>query len=269
MSLPAPGAFPDHSRIIINAVPKSGTYLLTKLIGALGHFKNQEGLHLNDQHYSSGSDTGGRLCVLDIPAPNNFAALRPGHSCASHLTWSKAAEVRLRQDMTGMLFMYRDPRDIVISYMKFAMYSDVYRFQTPGHAQYYDFLCTLENDQRRVEHILRERLFLFQFYEMASWLFSDACLAVSFETLYADVLGLEQGFIGDTLARVMAYQGIFSLPYPPQHLFEAVHGNSTTAMPGRDKLAVYKSFFDDDLRNAANDAYFKSILHLYGYPRGD
>ncbi len=255
----------NHKRILINSIPKSGTYLLTQLITTLGVYPRAGKLHFNDQHYKIGADASGAGIVMDTPSPEHLSVIPEGHSAPAHITWSQGVEDMLHKQDIGMLFMYRDPRDVAISYIKFAMYSDVYRYENAGHAGYYDFICTLADDQRRVEHILRYRLFLFQFYENAPWLFSKSCLPIAFEKLYGDVLLLAEGTVGKTIQGILNYIGLDTLPMTPQELFEKVHGKSKTAMPGNNKIAVYKSFYDDALYDAADNAFFRSVLHMYGY----
>ena len=249
--------------IIVNSIPKSGTYLLAQLVNMLGAYPQAGHLHFNDQHYTTGTDENGALQIIKMPAPGHLSALPPHHSAAAHLTWSQALDDALLEQNIGMFFMYRDPRDLVISYVKFAMYSEVYRYETEGHKQYYEFLCTLENDQRRAEHLLRHRLFLFQFYENAPWLFSDACLPVSFEALYKDTMMLREGTVGKTIEKIMRRMGIDSLSCSPQMLFEQVFAKSKTAMGKQPNN--HQGFFDDGLWQATDNPFFRSVMHMYGY----
>lgn len=254
-----------YGRVIINSIPKSGTYLLTQLISALGAYPKAGDLHFNDQHYTMGTDAHGALHTVQIPSPNHLSAIPYAHSAPAHLTWSAALDETLKKQHIGMFFMYRDPRDIVISYMKYAMYSDIYRFETEGHRQYYEFLLTLENDQRRVEHILMHRLFLFQFYENAPWLFSSSCMPVSFESLYKDVVSLQDGVIGPTITRIMTYLQLTALPCAPQQLFEQVYGKGKTSMLDKKSTSSHVDFYDEALWKATESPYFRTVMHLYGY----
>lgn len=254
-----------YSRIIINSIPKSGTYLLSQLINVLGIYPKAGELHFNDQHYTTGTDAKGALCVVNIPSPDHLSALPYGRSAPAHLTWSAALEQALKRNDSGMFFMYRDPRDIVISYMKYAMYSDIYRFETEGHRQYYELLSALENDRRRVEHIMRHKLFLFQFDENAPWLGSEACLPISFESLLGDIKSLQDGITGPVLQHIMRYVGMDSLPCTPQQLFLHVYGKGKTSMLASQSTSNHKDFYDDALRDAANSDSFQRILRLYGY----
>jgi hypothetical protein len=255
----------SYKSVIINSIPKSGTYLLNQLVSALGSHPKAADLHFNDQHYTTGADAKGALTVVKIPAPDSFTAIPEGTSVPAHLTWSREVEGALENQNIGMFFMYRDPRDIVISYIKYAMYSEIYRYETEGHKQYYDFLCTLENDQRRTEHVLSHRLFLFQFYENAPWLFSKACMPIAFEKLLTDVTALREGKVGTTISNIMRYLNIDALPVAPEILFEQVYGKGKTSMLDKKSTSSHAEFYDDGLRKAAEDSYFKSVLYLYGY----
>lgn len=252
-----------YQGILINSIPKSGTYLLTQLVAALKAYPKAGELHFNDQHYTIGTDEKGALKAVPTTSPNHLDALPPGACAPAHLTWSAALEDAMARKNIGMFFMYRDPRDVVIAYAKYAMYSEIYRKATLAHREYYDFLCSLESDQRRTEHVLRHKLFLFQFFENAPWLFSKACLPVAFEALYADVLQLAEGKIGDTVKGVMAYMGLRDLPCPPQQIFEQVFGKSKTAM-GKTP-SNHREFFDAGLWEAAALANFRAVMRLYGY----
>lgn len=251
------------SSVLINSIPKSGTYLLTQLVSALGAYPKAGDLHFNDQHYTTGTDANGALQVIKTPSPKHLQVLPAGHCAPAHLTWSLALEEALREQNIAMFFMYRDPRDVVIAYTKYAMYSDIYKKATEAHRQYYEFLCSLPSDQRRTEHVLTHRLFLFQFMENAPWLLSKACLPISFEALYRDIMGLAEGKTGDVISQVMRLMNISALPCPPEALFEQVHGKSKTAMGKRP--SNHEEFFDEGLRQAAQGADFRAAMHMYGY----
>lgn len=252
-----------YRNIIINSVPKSGTYLLTQLIRALGAYSLPGELHFNDQHYSTGNDRKGALKVIKRHAPESLSALQANQAAPAHLTWSHALENALLNQNTGMFFMYRDPRDIMISYAKFATYSEIYRRQTKGHKQYYEFLMTLPNDQRRTEHVLRHRLFLFQFFENAPWLLSPAAIPISFETLYSDIAALREGKVGTTIQMILTKLGMAQLSCKPVDLFSQVFNKGKTAMG--EKASNHHDFFDEGLRYAAENSQFRTIMRLYGY----
>lgn len=94
--------------ILVNSLPKSGTHLLTQVVGALPSSKDW-GTFL----VSSPS-----LTMREVPADRmarRIARLMPGEAAKGHLYWSPTSAAALRGRQACSLFIYRDPRDVAAS----------------------------------------------------------------------------------------------------------------------------------------------------------
>lgn len=250
-------------RLIVNTIPKSGTYLLVGLLEALGLVRQD--LHLLDGHYAAGRQDDGSVLTVAVGVPDSIEALRAGRFCPAHLAWTPAVESRLRDEGIRMLFLHRDPRDLPISYERFVMSAD-YRRQSPQNADYQDLLAAIGGPRRRVEHLIRTNMALFPLIEYAPWLHSDAALTVRFEDLYPEVRALQSGLVGPTLKRILGYVGLRELPCQAPELFARAHGTGPTFIPGAGKVGRFRSLYDEALWELTDSAFYRMLLALYGYP---
>lgn len=163
-----------------------------------------------------------------------------------------------------MLFMYRDPRDLPISYERFAMSVD-YSRQSSGDASFQNKLAAIEEPARRVEYLIRDHMALFPLVDYSPWLHSDIAIGVRFEDLYPEVLALQSGAVGPVLKKIMEYTGLL-LSCPATELFARTHGSGPTFAPGTDKVGRFRSFFDNTLWDLTDSAFYRMVLAIYRYP---
>lgn len=105
---PAQGAPGELPPVLINSVPKSGTHLLTQVVEALPGVQN-----LGEFFVSTPS-----LTMREIRAEKmvrRLMRLTPGETAKGHLFWHSEYSAALRKSGTVSYFIYRDPRDIVVS----------------------------------------------------------------------------------------------------------------------------------------------------------
>lgn len=121
---PQPGPSPYY--VICNSVPKAGTYLLVELVRALGGHVDL-GYHTYTSSISKLNPDGSLDYGRALPAPLWASALRSGYFCASHTEYCPYLEqYLLGRPEHKMLFIVRDPRDIVVSWVDFVYHSASY-----------------------------------------------------------------------------------------------------------------------------------------------
>ncbi len=120
----APGAAQNY--VICNSIPKAGTHLLEEIIKSIG-------LHENFGYFLY-SDSAARLrddLVMErersLSSIVSVAAMESGYYAKAHLGYCQYLEqLMLQRQNHKMIFVIRDPRDIVISWTDFVFSSTAY-----------------------------------------------------------------------------------------------------------------------------------------------
>src|SRR3984885_1201020 len=183
---PTPGK--STSYVICNSIPKAGTYLLVELVKALGGHVDV-GYHTYSSSISKVQSDGSFHYGRAIPAPLWASALKPGYLCASHTEYCPHLEQYfLAKKEHKMLFIVRDPRDIVISWVDFVYHSAAYPKMRKWNAfQREAGSLAYPDDASQISSCIFA-LPQSGFQNFMSWLDSPACLTVRFEALYSELI---------------------------------------------------------------------------------
>lgn len=257
---PPPGQSPYY--VICNSVPKAGTYLLVELVRALGGHVDV-GYHTYTSSISKVNPDGSFDHGRAIPAPLWASALKPGYLCASHTEYCPYLEQEMldRPDHK-MLFIIRDPRDIVMSWVDFVYHSVAY----PKMRKWNAYLraagsAAHPDDASRITSTI---LSLPQsgIRNFMSWLDSPACLTVRFEELYSELAdddATRSEF--PVLHRVCDYLG---LPRrKPADL--NVLGRGLTFSSRARKIGIYQDRMTPDHIDLLRDEAFQELVVEFGY----
>ena len=186
VDVPPPGKSPSY--VICNSIPKAGTYLLVELVKSLGGHVDV-GYHTYSSSISRVHPDGSLDYERRVPAPLWASALKAGYLCASHTEYCPHLEqYLLGQKEHKMLFIVRDPRDIVISWVDFVYHSAAY----PKMRSWNGFLreagtVAHPDDASQISSCITA-LPQSGFQNFLSWLDSPACLTVRFEALYSELI---------------------------------------------------------------------------------
>lgn len=93
------------------SVPKSGTHLLQNILGNLPGMRFRAGMQVLDQSVNRLEQ------LLDCLGPGDFAM--------DHIPWTPEAAALLVNRNIRVLFLIRDPRDILVSLMNYYLYHEV------------------------------------------------------------------------------------------------------------------------------------------------
>ena len=185
LDLPRAGA--NSSYVICNSVPKAGTYLLVELVKALGGHVDV-GYHTYSSSISRVHADGSFDYERAVPAPLWASALKPGYLCASHTEYCPHLEQYfLGRREHKMLFIVRDPRDLVISWVDFVYNSASYPKMRRWNAYLREAGTVAHpDDASQISSCIRA-LPQSGIQKFMSWIDSPACLTVRFEELYSEL----------------------------------------------------------------------------------
>lgn len=104
----APASFGDRPAVLVNSFPKSGTHLLSQIIGGL------------PEHYDWGQFyvSSPTLTMREVPTgvmTNRLRRVCPSEIVKAHLFWHPDFAHALDERKVVRYFIYRDPRDVVVS----------------------------------------------------------------------------------------------------------------------------------------------------------
>jgi hypothetical protein len=181
---PTRGTIPH--RVMVCSIPKAGTYLVGELLRRLGtvstgfHFST-DGLMFMDSRFATREEARnefGRFCHA-VPIDRALPLVRPGQHAVSHLECTPRTRGLLAD--FRVVFVYRDLRDALISWMRFHQ-------DTGREAQWNWIWPKYPNKRERLTVFLREAgaLFFKVCRAMRPWFAEPDAFPVRFETLHGD-----------------------------------------------------------------------------------
>ena len=124
----------NGSKVLINSLPKSGTFLLRRALSLLPNFVSRWSIH---------------GLVADRPnLEREIEQIRRGQYASGHLYWSTGLTQLLDVNNIRTIFIMRDLRDVAVS---LAFYLNR---KTSGH-QLYSYFASLESDDARIMAVIR------------------------------------------------------------------------------------------------------------------
>jgi hypothetical protein len=173
-----------------NTIPKSGTHLLERIVCRIpGHFRRLE----RTVHEGN---LGKRRAL-----PRGWRRLPPGRAVFAHLPWTAERMHGLRQAGVRTVFLVRDPRDVAVSMVDYALARPRHWLHRP--------LVAIDDPRERLRLVVRgdEALGLdgvvARYERFAGWL-DGADLVLRFE----DLVGPHGG--GSVMAREQAVRSLLA-----------------------------------------------------------
>jgi hypothetical protein len=242
---------------LVNTVPKSGTYMVARLLEELG-LRNSR-LHLVDTGYYDFRDlqlpnmaADGEVPLQPEPTRRALRRVGPGRFAVAHLQFGDEAAALAEQ---VRLFCIRDIHDALISQMRFV--ADPRRRGFPSE----DWM-TLDDPRRRFVGFLQAHGAAFVAYARGflPWMFQDSVLVCRFEALAGD-FGRESqaGLLEAICAQVGA-------PPPADlvELFETrVRGWATRTYSG--ERSQRDAYFSDEARSLCARLGTGAVNNGFGY----
>jgi hypothetical protein len=261
------------SCVIGNAVIKSGKFLISGILEYLGRWENIE-VRIANTHWDRGlphGDVEVHKCLHQFAVKK----LRNGQMVLGTLPWTRGlgksiGEVTPTRRIKH-IFIYRDPRDVFVSYLNFVTYSEKYSRGRDTRKYQRFMLENFSSDDERLTYIIKkgrsansgELNYLSRVYE--PWLRSPHCLAIKFEDLYPEVINLKKGVLGKVLRSLLDYLEVGVDTVDPLELYSKVYGKGPTATSLVRKVGQYKRVFKDHHYALIDNPEFRSILNTFGY----
>jgi hypothetical protein len=250
-------------KLLCNAIPKSGTYLLSAIAGYCG-FKD-DNLRFVEGGVNVVDDNNNLVRFDADTSPNVLAGLADGCYAPCHLAHSDDLAAFLKANDFRHLFLYRHPADCIYSYVRFAAYSDSFGNQSDYNRKLQNHLLDdFVSDADRFNYVFQHFASGFNFETSIEWLNSDSCYAMKFEDLYDELLMLERGQIGRIIPDMFRYLGA-SVSQDPHTVFASIYGVGPTFMSGKSKVGQYKRLDMTKISPTINDPAFVRALKLYNY----
>jgi hypothetical protein len=258
---PPPGKSPSY--VICNSIPKAGTYLLVELVKALGGHVDV-GYHSYSSSISRVNPDGSLDYERAVPAPLWASALNPGYLCASHTEYCPHLEQYfLGRKEHKMLFIVRDPRDMVISWVDFVYHSAAYAKMRKWNAfQREAGALAYPDDTSQISSCI-SALPQSGFQNFMSWLDSPACLTVRFEALYSELIEDDPSVVEfPVLHSICDY---LDLPrrYPSE--LSGALGRGLTSSGRVEKVGVYRQRMTSDQFARLRKEAFQKLVVECGY----
>lgn len=179
-------------KVLANSIPKSGTFLLERCLSLLPDMVNyHQGVFLY----------GLKDMKRRLPALKQMGG---GSYVQAHLGYSEEADEILRSLGWKHILIVRDPRDVVVSLVKFQMrHRDL---------PYYGYFHALADDQERYKAVIDGSYHRFSqnighlFSHYLNWQETD-CLVVRFEDLVGELGGGDTEQQYNTVERVVEFIG--------------------------------------------------------------
>ena len=262
--LPAAGTSP-HA-VICNSVPKSGTYLLTEMLKATGLWADL-GHHANTRGLIRVRPDGARETGRKIPALLWAHAMPNGFSCPAHIEYSPYVEdYLLSSSRHKMLFIIRDPRDLVISWVDFVYGSESYGRMSPlnGYLRA-SGSASFPTDEARIG-VTIENLPKTRISDFVPWINSPACHTIRFEELYAELTRSEIGpSVGPVLEGICDF---LEIPRRNSASFVAALGRGLTSSGRAQKVGIYRQRMTDANLALLRQSDFQKLVLSFGYDTG-
>lgn len=258
---PTPGK--STSYVICNSIPKAGTYLLVELVKALGGHVDV-GYHTYSSSISKVHPNGSFDYERAVPAPLWASALKPGYLCASHTEYCPHLEQYfLGRKEHKMLFIVRDPRDIVVSWVDFVYRSAAYPKMRKWNAFLREAGTEAHPDDASQIASCIAALPQSGIQNFMSWIDSPACLTVRFEELYFELTQDDPSIV--TFPVLHGICDYLDLPRRSPTELAGVLGGGLTSSGKTEKVRAYQGRMTADHFALLRDETFQKLVVECGY----
>lgn len=235
-----PSVVPHVSRhrhkVVVHSVPKSGTYLMAKLLDTVGYVDTELHIGLKQLSDYRGKSLQDKVeeyfqFTMKVPARDIAELMLNGQFVVGHLPCNR--EITTAFSDFKQVFMYREIRDSLVSYMRFL----VRRGNTTANPW-----ITIEDGRLRFEQYMEKRAaaFIREARLMVGWLSQPGVFAVRFESLCGDD-GQECRM--SELRRLIDYLGLADKVEVNDQLITSVFGAQTMTWSG--KRTCWKDYWSD------------------------
>lgn len=264
-------------KIVANSVPKSGTHLLLQLLGLLGF--EQGNLTIGEhfllgrlplaKRFLRGPLLNKDSITLGVENPKKvrrrwlerrIAEIPEQRAILAHLPYTPEAAELLRANRMPMVVIFRDPRDVAVSYMHWLKQ----RPQLYHHSEY----AALPNDHERLLIAIRRgklgeytlRPMEKQYRQILKWGKSEGALLVRFEDLVGEKGGGSSEVQHETIKRVCEYLALNVDKQRVISVQKELFGPTSTFRKGQ--IGGWRTEFTKEHKNAVKDVAGELLIDL-------
>lgn len=257
--------------VVTNGIPKSGTYFIHKIVAYLGRWKNIRVHIIPGEWYTVPPE--GDFIYTQAPEHSSVQRILNGQFVAAHLPWTQELEDVMRENLPTRrikhILLYRDPRDMLVSYTRFVTNSPTYRRTAAARAKQDFMRLNFSTDKERLTYIIQERLDnyseKYDYLQYEPWLRSPQCCAIRFESLYTEFRELPRNGLGDVLNKLLAYLNVDISSIDPIDFYMNVFGISLTASEEENKIGQYTRYFEPHHYEMLEQSNYPQAIKLFGY----
>jgi hypothetical protein len=251
---------PDKPKLMVNSIPKSGTHLMGKLADMLGfrdlnvhQIENAYWDHNRRGNYHSWDALEGyteyanpRL-VRQSPKLTLRRMLR-GQYLRAHINRVPATVAAIRKADVKQVFMYRDPRDVVVSHVQLVTNRPD---RSPPKKRHEYFARVLENDEQRIQAVIKgvpgillsmnESLF----NGKVEWLSDPETCCVRFEDLIGPQGGGSHESQRNAIQRILNYLQIPETDELYERILDDLFGGQTHTF-NKGQIGTWRQVFTEE-----------------------
>lgn len=255
---------PPGPAVLVTSIPKSGTYFAGALLKHLG-FRDL-GIHINFDHYVVLRDMGEDL-IIPFPAAFSLQRLRPGQFATSHLPCDPELEKAALRSNLKILFLHRDPRDCVTSYLRFVMTERYVEKGGKPARQLQEYLMNEHpDDHSRLGSIMEHYYSPEMLSASVRWMEAPCAIPLGFEDFLEEIqLCREKRIIGEKLGRVIKALGVPPEELDPLELHESVYGKGRTFSSKARKVGQHREYFSPEHFKRFEAPDYREVMERLGY----
>lgn len=252
------------TRIVANAVPKSGTYLLESFFRAIDKRQNLP-THLLDGFYYHWQPEGFAKSI-PIGAPDSLRLLKPGQCSPAHLHYTSATSNFLSSSPdVKHVFMYRDIRDCMVSYARFMKNSKTARLIPVHLREQENMIRYLGDDEHCVTYAIIHCLFTMNYMDFHPWLSDHNTFSMKFEDFYEAIENMDDGAPPKLIRDLLDFCSI-QPEKPYSSLRESIFGQGSRTSSGVvQKSGRFRSEFSSYHWSLVDSPAVHEILDSFGY----
>ncbi len=273
---------PAKPILLVNSIPKSGTHQVGKLAEMLGFIDLR--IHLLDGQYwdynrkgdlhkwnaLSDYETFANPRLIRQPLDRALSRMGRGQFARAHINCTERTQAAIRKASIKHLFIYRDPRDIVVSYVQHVT-NRPDRNPLPAAHEY--FSSSLTDDHQRIDATIegvagvQPGMLEFIFNGKVEWLDDPDTCCVRFEDIVGERGGGTAERQREAISKILSYLGIHQTDALHEQIANELHGGQTHTF-NKGQIGGWRDAFSaDNIRRFKETA--GDLLIRLGYESND
>jgi sulfotransferase 6B1 len=233
-----------------NSIPKSGTHLMFQMLTGIPNLSFKPSNHVFE----------GLSNQLEAHR-NLLSSLNTNEFLSGHIYYSRKWTKMLKELKIKQIFLYRDPRDVLVSYNHYQEQTNtqLYQFFVKHNYSHKERLLAIINGIDNDEY--GHQSFGEWFSKFIGWLYSKNVFSVKYENL---IKSKNQQIM--EIGKIIHY--LFSdqqLPIEKSEMIQLIRNNINPSQSGtfrKGKIGSWKDEFDSDIKKVFKDSLGKLLIKI-------